>query len=84
MPSRAWGGVGGCEQTLGGRGHSHEDRWLLILSLVIRQSCLDAACETHPAHALALAALVYYNEKWNGEALALLILTGETGMHLQA
>lgn len=59
MPSRAWGGVGGCEQTLGGRGHSHEDRWLLILSLVIRQSCLDAACETHPAHALALAALVY-------------------------
>lgn len=24
------------------------------------------------------------NEKWNVEALALLILTGETGMHLQA
>lgn len=59
MPSRAWGGVGGGEQALGGRGHSHEDRRVLILSLVIRQSCLDAACETHPAHALALAALVY-------------------------
>ena len=63
---------------------SCEDRLVPVLSPVIRQSCLDAACDMHPPGALALTTHGFIKEKWNVEALGLLPVTGEMGLRLQA